>query len=303
MMRFNRRTLMRTAAAAPLIALPSRLAHAQTDDGTAMSAPGPEAVRLAGSVIPTNRILSYYGFPGNELMGILGAFDKDTVLAKLQDQAAAYEAADSTRPVKLAFEVIASVAQHDPMDDGSYLVHTDDSVIKEYVNYTKQNGLLLILDLQYGRKSTKDELDAMEEWLKYDHVHVALDPEFAVKEGQVPGEDLGTIDASDVTYAQERLADFAKSNKISPKILIVHQFNYHSISNKEKIKPVDGVDFVLEVDGWGPPEDKLATYGVIAGPPLIEYYGFKLWYDQDVPVMTPDQVLALSPSPDIVIYQ
>lgn len=295
--------LLRTAAAAPLISAPSRIAHAQNDDGTAMSPPGPEDVRLAGSVVPKHRILSYYGFPGNELMGILGAYGKDAVLDKLQAQAAAYEAVDSMRPIRLAFEVIASVAQHDPGDDGNYLVYTDDNVIKEYVDYTRKKDLLLILDVQYGRKSTKDELDAMEPWLKHDHVHVALDPEFAVKEGQVPGEDLGTIEATDITYAQERLADFAKSQGISPKILIVHQFNYYSISNKETIKPVDGVDFVLEVDGWGPPEDKLATYGVIAGPPLIEYYGFKLWYDQDEPLMTPDQVLALNPSPDVIIYQ
>jgi hypothetical protein len=294
---------MRTAAATPLLAMPNRGAFAQTDDGTAMSTPGPETVRLGHSVIPKNRILSYYGFPGNELMGILGAYDKDTVLAKLQDQAAAYEAIDASRPIKLAFEVIASVAQHDPMEDSSYLVYTADDVIKDYANYTKKHNLLLILDVQYGRKSTKDELDAMEKWLKYDHVHIALDPEFAVKDGQVPGEDLGTVDASDISYAQKRLADFAETEKLSPKILIVHQFNYYSISNKEKIKPVDGVDFVLEVDGWGPPEDKQATYGVIAGPPLIEYYGFKLWYDQDVPVMTPDEVLALNPSPDIIIYQ
>jgi hypothetical protein len=302
-MRMNRRTLLRTAAAAPLIATPAAIARAQTDDGTAMSTPGPEDARLAGSVIPKNRILSYYGFPGNELMGILGAYNKDTVLQKLQDQATAYEAVDSTRPIKLAFEVIASVAQADAGDDGNYLVYTDDNVIKDYVDYTRKNDLLLILDVQYGRKSTKDELDAMEKWLKHDHVHVALDPEFAVKEGQVPGQDLGTIDASDVTYAQKRLADFAGVQNISPKILIVHQFNYYSISNKDHIKPVDGVDFVLEVDGWGPPDDKLATYGVIAGPPLIEYYGFKLWYDQDEPLMTPEQVLALNPSPNVIIYQ
>lgn len=302
-MRVNRRSFIRAAAAAPLLAMPAGAALAQTDDGTAMSTPGPEQIRLSQSVIPKNRILSYYGFPGDGRMGILGAYGKDDLLKKLKAQAAAYEAVDSIRPMRLAYEVIASVAQRDPQEDGSYLTYTDDKVIQDYVDYTRKKDLLLILDVQYGRKSTKDELDAMEKWLTHAHVHVALDPEFAVKEGQVPGEDLGTIDASDVAYAQNRLADFAQSEGIPPKILIVHQFNYYSISNKDKIQPVDGVDFVLEVDGWGPPEDKLATYGVIAGPPLIEYYGFKLWYDQDEPLMTPDQVLALNPSPDVIIYQ
>ena len=34
------------------------------------------------------------------------------------------------------------------------------------------------------------------------------------------------------------------------------------------------------------------------------YYGFKLWYNlQDDPLMTPAEVLALDPVPDLVIYQ
>ena len=39
------------------------------------------------------------------------------------------------------------------------------------------------------------------------------------------------------------------------------------------------------------------------GPEQIEYHGFKLWYRQDEPLMTEAEVLALSPSPDLVIYQ
>ena len=37
--------------------------------------------------------------------------------------------------------------------------------------------------------------------------------------------------------------------------------------------------------------------------PTIDYFGFKLWYRQDDPLMTEDEVLALAPSPDVVIYQ
>jgi hypothetical protein len=35
----------------------------------------------------------------------------------------------------------------------------------------------------------------------------------------------------------------------------------------------------------------------------IEYNGIKLFYQQDQPLMTPQDVLDLSPVPDIVIYQ
>jgi len=254
-------------------------------------------------LLPANRILSYYGFPTNELMGILGEHSKEDLLPILQEQAAAYEAADPSRPVKLAYEVIASVAQRDAGADGNYLEYTDSAWIQEYVDYTAANDLLLILDMQYGRNSTEQEIDAVEEYLLYPHVHLALDPEFHVAEGEVPGEDLGQIDASDVDYALQRLAQLSADNGLPPKILIIHQFNVYSIANKEQIREIDGVQFVLEVDGWGDPEMKQGTYDVIAGEVPFSHYGFKLWYQQDVPLMTPEEVLALVPPPDIVIYQ
>ena len=300
----NRRQFLGAGAllSAGAIATPSALAQ-QMDDGTDIRTPTAEELRLSNVVLPSHRILSYYGFPGNELMGILGEYDKDTLLSKLKEQAAAYEQVDPSRPFKPAFEVIASVAQADPQADNSYLTYTDDAIIQDYVDYTKEKGILLILDAQFGRHTVKQELDALNKWLKYEHVHIALDPEFAVKEGEVPGQDLGTIDAADITYAQKRLAGYAKQHDLPPKILVVHQFNYYSISNKDKIQEVDGVQFVLEVDGWGPPDEKRDTYRVIAGGKPIQYYGFKLWYQQDVPLMSPSDVLGLNPSPDIVIYQ
>ena len=134
-------------------------------------------------------------------MGILGEYAKEDLLPLLQEQAAAYEAVDPSRPVKLAYEVIASVAQRDAGADGNYLEYTDSAWVQEYVDYTAANDLLLILDMQYGRNSTEQEIDAVEEYLLYPHVHLALDPEFHVADGEVPGEDLGQIDASDVNYA------------------------------------------------------------------------------------------------------
>jgi hypothetical protein len=35
----------------------------------------------------------------------------------------------------------------------------------------------------------------------------------------------------------------------------------------------------------------------------VPFKGFKLFYDQDVPLMTPEAVLALLPAPLVVIYQ
>ncbi len=291
----SRRTLLMSSAALSAAAVAPNLSHvAAQGDGTGV----PD-----GPLLPTYRILSYYGFPTNELMGILGEYAKEDLLPILQEQAAAFEAADPSRPVKLAYEVIASVAQRDAGADGNYLEYTDSGWIQEYVDFTAANDLLLILDMQYGYNTTEQELNAVREYLLYPHVHLALDPEFSVNEGEVPGEVLGQIDAADVNWALQELANISTENGLPPKLLVVHQFNLYSITNKEQIVAPDGVQFVLEVDGYGTPEEKRGTYAVVAGEVPFDFYGFKLWYQQDVPIMTPEEVVALVPSPDIVIYQ
>jgi len=40
-----------------------------------------------------------------------------------------------------------------------------------------------------------------------------------------------------------------------------------------------------------------------AGEPGFEYGGFKLFYNYDVPLMTPAQVLQMKPRPVFVVYQ
>jgi hypothetical protein len=285
------------------LALPS-IAFA-VDDGTNPDyyTPAPEVTETTGGLLPEYRLLSYYGFPDNPNMGILGEYDKDTLLGKLQDQAAEYEAVDPNRPIKLAFEMMATVALADAGLDGNYIRYTDPTVIQDYVDYTADHDMVLILDVQFGKASIQDQVDFVRPYLAYPHVHLALDPEFAVKDGEVPGQQLGSITAADVTYAQEQMVDIAQENGIPPKMLIVHQFNYYSLPDKENIGIVPGVQLVMEADGFGPPEDKLATYDVIITKSEIEYNGFKLFYQQDDPLMSPADVLNLNPVPDIIIYQ
>ena len=303
MNQMKRRHLLQAAAFSPIVVGLGTDVSAQSDDGTDIKTQVPLEQRMKDAILPDYRVLSYYGFPGNEFMGILGEYDKETLLEKLREQAAAYEAADSSRPLKLAFEVIASVAQREAMADNSYLAYTARDYIDDYVKFTRDNDLLLLLDMQFGRRTVQQEIAAVMEWLEEPHVHIALDPEFSVNEPDVPGEVLGSMDAAEIRYAQETLAEFCAERGLPPKMLIVHQFNLYSITNRELIEPVEGVQFILEVDGYGLPDDKRATYEVITGGEAIEYVGFKLWYQQDDPLMTEAEVLALNPSPDLIIYQ
>jgi hypothetical protein len=134
-------------------------------------------------------------------------------------------------------------------------------------------------------------------------VHLAIDPEFHVLPGETPGIELGSIDATDVTEAQEWLVQLADKYGTSRKMLLIHQFNVYSVSNKDKIKPVNGVDLVLNMDGFGPPWMKLDTWNVVIQQQPIEYNGIKLFYRQEDPIMTPAEIMALEPTPDVINYQ
>lgn len=270
---------------------------------TAIPTAEPTVVVTGEELLPTYRILSYYGFPGEENMGILGEHDMDRLLELLRQQAAEYEAIDD-RPYKLAFEVIASVAQQYEGADGDHLAYIGTETLQEYIDFTAANGLLLILDVQFGRRNVQQELEAMAPYLAYPHVHLALDPEFAVGPDEVPGTVIGSIDAADIAYAQRELARISAENGLPPKLLIVHQFTDSSITNREAIQPVPGVQFVLEVDGFGTPEEKRGTYAWLTRGETFDFHGFKLWYNgQDDPLMTPQEVLDLLPQPDLIIYQ
>jgi hypothetical protein len=305
----NRRRAIKTmggiglSVAAPKLLLPSGVSA--IDDGTNPDyyTPEPEVTETVGGYLPQYRLVSYYGFPDNPYMGILGEHDKDTLLGLLQDQASEYEALDPSRPVIMAFEMMATVAQADAGDDGMFISYTDPDIIQDYVDYTAENGLFCVLDVQFGRTSIQDQVGYIEPWLKYDHVHPALDGEFKVVPPEQPGQDLGNLYAPDITWAQHEMVRISQENEISPKMMLVHQFNWYTIPDKEDVGIVPGVQLVMECDGFGTPEEKLETYGVIITQSQIEYNGFKLFYKEDHPLMAPADVLALDPVPDVVIYQ
>jgi hypothetical protein len=267
-----------------------------------------EATTVAGAdgeLLPHYRILSFYGHPLNDTMGILGEYpnDKEGLLAKLREQAASYEAADPSHPVLPAFEVIASVGQDWPAENNTYLMHTGADLIDDYANFCEQNGLLLILDVQIGHSTVKAEIESVRKWLEKPFVHLALDPEFATPSGVAPGSDIGGIDASDVSYAQDALGQIVDQLGLPPKILIVHRFTEGMLRNDAKLEAVPGVQLVIDFDGYGEPAIKQELYRVFTGDRGVKLAGIKLFYRQDSPLMTPAEVVGLDPSPVLVIYQ
>jgi hypothetical protein len=255
------------------------------------------------ALLPRYRILSYYGHPNDPNMGVLGEQGMDESLQKLREQQAAYEAADPTRPIQPAFELIASVAQNWPADDDTWLLHTGAGIIDQYAQFAEQNGLILILDIQIGHSNVTDEIERVMPWLELPYVHLAIDPEFSMAPGEVPGQSIGSLDASAITEAQNTLAKLVKEKDLPPKLLIVHQFEENMIMNADTLTQVDGVQLVIEFDGFGEPSNKIAGYNLFITDRHLPFGGIKLFYKQDSPLLTPQEVLALTPSPDLIIYQ
>jgi hypothetical protein len=248
-------------------------------------------------------VLSYYGHPSTPNMGILGEYSKEELLARLQEQAAAYTAADPDTPVVLAFEIIGTVAQPNPGDDGTYLLYTGDEWIGEYVDFATANNMLVIIDLQIGHNTIPNEIERIRHWLARPNVHVALDPEFSTGPDRIPGEFIGEVDGNEVQKAVNLLAEIVAEHNLPNKILIVHQFESEMIYNKDRITPVEGVDVVIDMDGFGGAGAKIENYDIFVRQELIQYGGIKLFYQQDDPLLTPAEIVALEPSPQVVIYQ
>lgn len=276
----------------------------------ATTAPGPTQMAVQpGALLPNNRIVSYYGHPNSASMGILGEYSMEEARSRLAEQAAEFERADPSRPVVLAFELIATVAQPNPGDDGTYVAYTGDEIIQEYVDFVTANNMILILDLQIGLDTIPNQINLIRRWLELPNVHLAIDPEFSMKANEVvprdriPGEFIGEVNGLDVQQGLEMVARIVAEKGLPPKVVIVHQFEDDMIFNKDKITPVPGVQFVLDMDGFGGVEAKVGNYGRFVRDQLIQFGGIKLFYRQDDPLLTPAEIVALDPPALVVIYQ
>ncbi len=253
--------------------------------------------------LKNNRLVAYYGHPYVAEMGILGEYDPKEMMAKLKEQAAVYSELDPERPAIPTIEFIASVAQRDPGEDGLYVTQTPKEEIDKYLELAKKNDALLILDVQLGRATVMQEVEILAEYLKEPNVHLAIDTEYSIDEGEIPGQDLGEVDGAEIQEAVEYLDKLVEEENIPDKILMVHQFEAEIVTNKPSIQPTDNVEVVLHADGFGGPDAKAVKYDFLVRQEPIQYGGFKVFYKQDTPVLEPEEVLQLDPAPAIVTYQ
>lgn len=266
------------------------------------SAPYP----LPGALLPGHRIIAYYGNLYSRSMGVLGKYDPPEMFAMLASTTRQWNEADPTTPAIPALDYIAVVAQASAGSDGKYRARMPDSEIDKVVALAAQIHGIVILEIQPGLSSVRTEVPLLESYLKLPQVHLALDPEFAMHNGAKPGTVVGTLDASDVNFVANYLAKLVKENNLPPKVLIVHRFTQAMLTNAKKITPLPEVQVVIDMDGFGSPSKKIGTYTNIVLPEPVQFTGFKLFYKNDVVaghLMTPTEVLKLSPRPSFIQYQ
>lgn len=262
----------------------------------------------AGALLPFNRIVAYYGNFYSTQMGILGEYAPEKMMAMLASTTAEWRAADPKTPVIPALDYIAVTAQASPGKDGKYRLRMPDSQIDKSLALIAPLNGLVFLDIQVALSNVQTEVPLLEKYLKMPNVELSLDPEFSMKDGARPDTEIGTMDATDINYAANYLANLVRQNNLPPKILVIHRFTQDMLTNYKKVIPLPEVQIVVDMDGWGSPAKKVNTYQRVIEAEPIQFTGFKIFYKNDLfppstAMLTPSQVLQLTPNPSYIQYQ
>jgi hypothetical protein len=249
--------------------------------------------------LANNQILSYYGNPYVSTMGILGELEPEELVLRLKAHAELYDRLNGPRGVQPALHLVYASAQPESGNDGLHLIFVDKHTLNQYIDLACKHSLLIFLDNQIGRSDVETEVRDILPYLDQPHVHAALDPEFAMPPGEIPGEAIGTMDAAEINAAQAVLQTLVEERGLPDKMLIVHRFTDGMVTNSELIQDFPRVRLVMDMDGFGPAEIKQVKFGWYAAP--AEYSGIKLFFKQDEDLMSETDVLGLDP--DVIIYQ
>jgi hypothetical protein len=283
--------------------------RARTAGAAASQAAAPVATDATapkrGAILPNKRIIAYYGNPLSRRMGVLGEYPPEQMLAMLDAEVAAWEAADPSTPVQPALHLIAVVAREHPGPDGKHRGRMADTLIERVAQWAATRDAIVFLDFQVGYSTLQEELPRYEQFLRRPNFHLGIDPEFSMKEGGLPGKKMGTMDASDVNYAIRYLSEIAREHKLPPKVLVVHRFTRRGVTNSANIKLDPNVQVVMHMDGFGSPRLKKVTFNAYIKPEPVQFVGWKQFYKarNDDPRTTIQELLELSPKILYVQYQ
>jgi hypothetical protein len=308
---YRRRRLVALGALTALVVAIVVVVHALVGGGTpapraavarptATPTPPPQEPRGGRTILPRYRVVAYYGAPEDPQLGALGIGTPAHAVARLEHQAKPY--GRRTRPVMPALELIAVVAAGSPGEGGRYNLRQPNSVIRRYLREARRAKALLLLDIQPGRSDFFTEATRLRRYLKLPDVGLALDPEWRMDPGEIPGRVIGHVGAREVNATAAWLSQLVTKYDLPQKLFLVHEFTDGMVPEAELKRP-PGLGYVLNVDGFGTQTLKVAKYKGFMAQAQGFHRGFKLFYHEDTDTMTPREVMHLHPRPDVIVYE
>ncbi len=288
-----------------------RLPSIESDPPATLILPDPDVegrwpgVELtADSVVAEAQVIAYYGHPFSRFMGILGEKPIEEMTEQLRARAAEYDAINGSLGVAPAFHIIYGTVY----EDASIGILREYKLL-EYIEFARANDLLVFLDHQIGNGTVDEAIRTMLPYLRYENVHLAIDPEWATDS---PGEVIGGVHAEDINHAQQLMQDYLEQEGLpGTRMLVVHQFNHRMIDERELVRTdFPRVRLIHHADGFGSPPQKRDSFRFNAIAGNMPLKGFKLFYPKswrdggfDVPLMSPLEVMQLDPVLVYIQYQ
>jgi hypothetical protein len=255
-------------------------------------------------MFPGRTLVALYGHPGAPSLGALGRQDLAASIAQAKQLAAGYRGRVAG-PVIPTFEIIATVATREPGADGTYSTQWPASKLRPWVDAATEHGMYVIIDLQPGRSTLLSQANAYVDLLRSPNVGLAIDPEWKLAPGERPLHGIGSVDAAEVNGVISWLSRLTAANHLPQKVLVLHQFTPSMLRDEDRIVTDDDhVTVLVHMDGQGSQAGKEAAWASVvrAAPPGV-HFGWKNFFEWDIPMLDPAETLAHEPVPLMISYQ
>lgn len=307
--RSSAESVQAVAGAAPQVLLGLGEAFGDAETLTWRAATAATGVELPGGgqlVLPGKTYVALYGTPSTGALGVLGEQPIEETVTRAEELAASYEGL-TDQPVVPTLEIIATIASSSAGGDGNYSAELPVEELRPLVDLAGEHGMYVVLDLQPGRTDFLTQAKHYQELLELPHVGLALDPEWRLRPDQVHLQQIGSVGLEEVNQVVTWLADLTRDNALPQKVLVLHQFQNRMIPEANAVdRSRSEVAVLIHADGQGAQPDKQATWRALhANAPDVEHWGWKNFYDEDVPgPLSPEETMTLvDPVPDFISYQ
>ncbi|MDP9806058.1 hypothetical protein J2S70_000640 [Trueperella bonasi] len=255
-------------------------------------------------VFDGKRYIALYGSPHTSTLGVLGEQGVEETIVRAQEHAAPYQELTDDQVIP-ALEIIVTVASGAPGDDGNYSNEWALEGFIPLIEAAQEAGQYVVLDFQPGRADFLTQVQQYEPLFEYPHVGVALDPEWRLGPDEMPLSRIGHVEIDEVNAVVDYLADFTREQDLPQKMLILHQFQVQMLRDIEQLdQSRSELAILIHVDGQGSQNAKQDTWRTLVNNAQnVQYWGWKNFYDEDIPMLDPVGTYQVEPLPDFVSYQ